>query len=206
MMNCEFVKYFLFSIIFVCLHSHADGCSEVAKKNFLLSQNKNYSVEIKNLCDAYEFEINLVNLSTSINLGKFISPYSQTMYVQNISSNEKGSYLLTVDVAEPEPKGSYYFMVFNSDGVVHLSGYSDSLVYIEDIDSDGVEELVIGSNIDNIDPLELLVDYVPYPLVFDWGKSGKLELQPSTSYKSFYEKYLESLATYTRVIESKKNK
>ena len=205
-MNRNFVKYFLFSIIVVCLHSHADGCSEVAKQEFLLSQNKNYSVEIKNLCDAYEFEIKLITSALSINLGKFISPYSQTMYVQHISSYEKSSYLFTVDVAEPEPKSSYYFMVFNSDGVVHLSGYSDSLVYLEDIDSDGFDELILGSNINNIDPLELLMDYVPYPLVFDWGKSGRLELQPSTSYKAFYEKYLKNLAAYTKVIALKKIK
>lgn len=206
MMNRNFVKYFLFSMMVACLHSHADGCSEVTKQKFSLSQHKSHSVEINNLCDAYEFEIKLVNSVASINLGKFISPYSQTMHVQHMSSYEKSSYLFTVDVAEPEPKGSYYFMVFNYDGVVHLSGYSDSLAYLEDIDSDGFDELVLGSNVDNIDPLELLVDYVPYPLVFDWGKSGRLELQPSASYELFHEKYLESLATYTKVIELKKIK
>ena len=192
-------RYFVFSILIVSLHSHAGNCSRVAVQKFLLDQNENFSLEIKNLCDPYEFEIRLINLDASINLGKFISPYSQSMYVQHLSSYKKSSYLFVVDVAEPEPKGSYYFMVFDSDGVVHLSGYSDSLVYSEDIDKDGVDELILGSNIDNIDPLERLVDYVPYPLIFDWRKSGRLELQASTSYTLFYEEYLESLAAYKSI-------
>ncbi|MBX2807896.1 MAG: hypothetical protein KTR20_04620, partial [Cellvibrionaceae bacterium] len=105
--------------------------------------------------------------------------------------------------SEPMPQGSYYFMIFDTKGHVLLSGYSDNAVYVENIDNDAYDEVIVGVNTENTDPLEYLLDYLPYPVVYDWNRSGKLELQSSNQYKSLFEKYMLDQKEYKQALKVK---
>ena len=141
-------------------------------------------------------------------LSKFLYPYSFVLKsVKEIDSDKNHAAVIQLAPSEPEPTGSYYFAVVDLESMTLITdGYSDSEVYVYDIDKDGIEEIVFGGNLSAVNSLDTLLDFVPYPKVLDWNCHGGLRLVGSQAYPQLMDAYRKSLSYYiTQLSETSEN-
>ena len=164
------------------------------------------NVELKSLCDTNDILVLSIEEKPSYKLlSKFLYPYSFTFkLVEEIHGYKSHMAVIQLAPSEPEPTGSYYFAVvdLNEKSLV-LDGYSDSEINVRDIDGDGIKEVIYGSNLSGVNPLDTMLDYIPYPRVLDWNCHGGLRLIGNQAYPELVESYQKSLRIYIQQLSKK---
>ena len=166
----------------------------------------NVALELRSNCsDEYVLELFVLSGSSVKMLSKLLYPYSFTLKpLKEIRSKNNHVAILQLLPSEPQPTGSYYFAVVDLISMsLILDAYSDSEINIYDIDNDGVEEIVYGINLSSVNPLDTLLDFIPYPKVLDWNRHGGLRLIGSDSYPQLVDAYKKSLSDYINQLSKK---
>lgn len=203
-------------LIVFCLISNYVYASNGESKTECLSWSKQRVEYFKNIdkkadviveyscADFSKKKLSLVDEDSKTVLKELNIPLSHTIYISGLEHPKKDLIIVYTDVSEPAPVGSYYYAIIDiSLKRIIISGFSDSLVMVENLDGALGSEVVIGKNITGVDPLDTLLDYVPYPLVLKWEASGEIKLLDVADFPELNINYLDKLKIYKKELKKK---
>lgn len=130
---------------------------------------------------------------------------SDKYIVEQFKLNNKSTiYLMSIT---PQESTFSSFFVFDTSGRIFEAGDSDRFPYLQDLDADGDDELIIGLNTLGQRATEYTTDYVAYPMVYAWDKTNdNFYLNDVYAYPELLESYLIELSRYEQEVHDSKKK
>ena len=142
---------------------------------------------------------------STIELDRFNSVSAGRVYSRDLKVKNKNIWLFQHSPFDSfEPIGRYYFSIIDMKSKkVLLSGYTDSLIEVLNLDDISGDEIVLKYNISGRLPINFVDRFSPEIVIYTWGCKGNLLAANKYQFDRYIKLYKQELLDLQDYFESK---